>query len=85
MGRHYDPVRVAITVFTADTSGLSWSTDSPFPVEYYCVITNDQNGDVIDAADLASGTAAHGLTTGAVATLACYGIGMPALAKATVP
>ncbi|MCH8843532.1 MAG: hypothetical protein IID61_11230, partial [SAR324 cluster bacterium] len=87
MGRHYDPVRVTITAFTADASDLSWSTGSPVPVEYYCVITNDQDGSVIviDPADLTSGTAAHGLTTDAVATMACYGIGMPALARATVP
>ena len=86
-GRHYDPVRVSITAFTADATDLFWSTGSPVPVEYYCVITNDQDGTVIviDAADLTSGTAAHGLSTGDVATMACYGIGMPALAQATVP
>ena len=87
MGRHYDPVRVTITAFTADATDLSWTTGSPVPVEYYCVITNDQDGTVIviDAADLSTGTAAHGLNTDAVATMACYGIGMPALAQATVP
>ena len=87
MGRHYDPVRVTITTFTADASDLTWTTSSPVPVEYYCVITNDQDGTVIvvDTADLTTGIAAHGLTTGAVATMACYGIGMPALAEATVP
>ena len=85
MGRHYDPVRVSITAFMADASDLTWSTGSTPFNEYYCVITNDQDGNVIDAADLTSGTATHGLTTGAVATMACYGIGMPALAQATVP
>ena len=87
MGRHYDPVRVTITAFTADASDLTWSTDSPVPVEYYCVITNDQDGSVIviDPADLASGTVTHGLTSDAVAAMACYGIGMPALAEAIVP
>ena len=61
MGRHYDPVRVTITAFTADTTDLTWNTGSPVPVEYYCVITNDQDGTVIviDAADLTSGAAAH--------------------------
>ncbi len=87
MGRHYDPVRVTISAFTADATDLTWSTDSPVPVEYYCVITNDQDGAVIviDPADLASGTVAHGLATDTVAWMACYGIGMPALAEATVP
>ncbi|MCH8843467.1 MAG: hypothetical protein IID61_10895, partial [SAR324 cluster bacterium] len=73
--------------FTADANDLSWSTGSTVSAEYYCVITNNQNGNVIviDPADLTSGTVAHGLTTGDVATMACYGIGMPALAEATVP
>ena len=86
MGRHYDVVRVTITAFTADATDLTWTTGSPVPVEYYCVITNDQDGTVIviDPADLTTGTAVHGLITGAVATMACYGIGMPALAEATV-
>ena len=87
MGRHYDPVRVTITAFTADASDLSWSTGSTPSVEYTCVITNDQDGSVIviDPADLASGTVTHGLTSDAVAAMACYGIGMPALAEAIVP
>jgi len=78
---------VTITAFTADAGDLSWSTGSPVPVEYYCVITNDQNGTVIviDSADLTTGMAAHGLNTGTTATMTCYGIGMPALAQATVP
>ena len=87
MGRHYDPVRVTITAFTANATDLTWSTGSTVSAEYYCVITSDQDGNVIviDAADLTSGTVAHGLTTGDVATMACYGTGMPALAEATVP
>ena len=87
MGRHYDPVRVTITALTADATDLTWTTGSTPMDEYYCVITNDQDGAVIvvDPADLTTGTAAHGLTTGAVAWMACYGIGMPALAQDMVP
>ena len=87
MGRHYDPVRVTITAFTANATDLTWSTGSTVSAEYYCVITSDQDGNVIviDPADLASGTVAHGLTTDDVATMACYGIGMPALAQVSIP
>ena len=56
-------------------------------MNFACVITNDQDGAVIVVApaQLAAGSAAHGLAATAVATLSCFGAGMPVVEQAAVP
>ena len=82
-GAHYHPARVQIAAFAADATQLSWSASGADG----CVITNDQDGAVIvvDPAQLASGSVAHGLPAGAVATMSCFGAGMPVVEQAIVP